>query len=323
MSDAYFAAVYHYVKICNLQILPTWLDGSKATSRKWEPFRQKTDDEKLAYFLQFPSGIAIRTGKINQNLEVIDFDDYPLYSAWLETLPADCQDIVSTLPLVQTPRPAFHLYYRCAAVQGNQKLAERPDEVALIETRGSGGYTIAPGSPLTVHKNGTPYLLLQGNFKHIPFITPEQRQLFFIHAKKFNLNPKMKTKEPFSAKKRFHQRRQLRVNLPPTAADDFCAKTSWEDILETFGWTIDHSLGGITYWRRPQKTFGHSATTNCDGSDRLYVFSSSTNLPSLKFLTKFAAYAHFQWNGHYAYAAFHLAKIGFGMTPTLPDDITI
>ena len=58
--------------------------------------------------------------------------------------------------VVQTKSGGYHVYYRCEQIEGNMKLANRPatpeeikatphlKEVVLIETRGEGGYVIAP-----------------------------------------------------------------------------------------------------------------------------------------------------------------------------------
>ncbi|RPI29821.1 MAG: hypothetical protein EHM61_00315 [Acidobacteria bacterium] len=66
----------------------------------------------------------------------------------------------------------MHLYYRADGVAGNQRLAfRRASEDAakvLIETRGEGGYVIAPGSPPACHPSGKSYQLRQGSFDAIP-----------------------------------------------------------------------------------------------------------------------------------------------------------
>jgi hypothetical protein len=55
--------------------------------------------------------------------------------------------LVARLVIVQTPKGGRHLYYRCATIAGNQKLAVSADRTVLIETRGEGGYAIIPPSP--------------------------------------------------------------------------------------------------------------------------------------------------------------------------------
>ncbi|WP_227469343.1 hypothetical protein, partial [Actinomyces sp. HMSC065F12] len=74
--------------------------------------------------------------------------------------------------------------------------------------------------------------------------------------------------------------------------DHYENTTTWNNILTPHGWTPVFTQGNTTYWRRPGKKTGISATTghNTD-RNRLYVFTTSTEfLPETPY-TKFAAYA--------------------------------
>ncbi|GIJ51297.1 hypothetical protein Val02_81830 [Virgisporangium aliadipatigenens] len=57
--------------------------------------------------------------------------------------------------------------------------------------------------------------------------------------------------------------------------DDYAGRHTWTDILRSDGWTEYYSQDGITYWTRPGKTTGISASTNALGTDRLHVFTTS------------------------------------------------
>ncbi|MFD0886737.1 phage/plasmid primase, P4 family, partial [Streptosporangium algeriense] len=73
--------------------------------------------------------------------------------------------------------------------------------------------------------------------------------------------------------------------------DDYNAKTTWDDILTPRGWRqLWTDSQGVTYWCRPGKTHGISATTGRDGLDNLYVFTTSTEFDAERPYSKFGAH---------------------------------
>jgi hypothetical protein len=95
--------------------------------------------------------------------------------------------------------------------------------------------------------------------------------------------------------------------------DEFNATARWADILVPHGWRFLRQQGRISYWRRPDKTEGQSATTNSLGTDRLKVFSSSTCFDPAQTYSKFAAYTklNFGDNG-WESATRELRRLGYG-----------
>src|SRR6202035_3340055 len=98
--------------------------------------------------------------------------------------------------------------------------------------------------------------------------------------------------------------------------DDFNRRASWPETLEPAGWRHVYNRGDVAYWCRPGKTRGVSATTNLAGSDRLYVFTSSTPFKPECSYSKFAAYAILHHAADFAAAAHHLATCGYGARST-------
>ena len=94
--------------------------------------------------------------------------------------------------------------------------------------------------------------------------------------------------------------------------DDYNRRMTWAQLLEPVGWTIVFERGDTTYWRRPGKAVGVSATTNHAGSDLFYCFSSSTEFQPETSYSKFGVYATFQHGGDFRKAALALAKRGYG-----------
>jgi hypothetical protein len=100
--------------------------------------------------------------------------------------------------------------------------------------------------------------------------------------------------------------------------DDYAARTSWNTILEGAGWKLHYTEDDITYWTRPGKPTGISASTNALGTDRLHVFTTSAPpLQGDESYSKMGAYAELYHGGDHSAAAGALAELGYG-TP-LPD----
>src|SRR5690606_19604685 len=86
--------------------------------------------------------------------------------------------------------------------------------------------------------------------------------------------------------------------------EDFNAHVTWAQILEPAGWREYYRSDDITYWTRPGKPSGISASTNALGTDRLYVFSTSAApLEGGESYSKFGAYATLYFGGDFAAAA--------------------
>jgi Domain of unknown function (DUF927) len=100
--------------------------------------------------------------------------------------------------------------------------------------------------------------------------------------------------------------------------DDFTSRTTWTELLSPHGWTDLYTRDGTTYWRRPGKKFGISATTNHRGADLLYVFTSSTEFEADKSYSRFGAYTVLNHGGDFQAAARELAKQGYGQQTSAP-----
>ena len=81
-------------------------------------------------------------------------------------------------------------------------------------------------------------------------------------------------------------------------------QTLWSDLLIPDGYTlVDTSSDGEQFWTRPGKTNGISATTNYNGSDLLFIFSTATTLSSGEGYTKFRYLVETKYGGDYSLAA--------------------
>ena len=298
-----------------LSSIPIRPDGSKAPASEWKPYQETapTSDEIENWFvgLYQDHGIGIVAGRASGNLEVLDFDDRLAYEAW-QTLLADVEPrLLNKLVLVETPSGGMHAYYRCDVIAGNQKLAQRKTDSGiktLIETRGQGGYVVAPGSPAACHPSGELYRFVQGDAQTIPTITAGKRELLLRTAKALT---------EYVPPERHQDVHSQPNGTGERPGDDYNQQATWDDILKPARWTPVLTRGGMTFWRRPGKADGSwSATTNYQGSDLLYVFSSNAAPfePGHAY-DKFGAYTHLNHDGDFSAAARALAEQGYG-----PDD---
>jgi P4 family phage/plasmid primase-like protien len=302
-----------------ISVIPVKRDGSKIPALDtWSPYMERfaTAEEIGQWFGRIPLGLGIVAGSISGNLEVLDFDDLELAAPWNELVEEECPGLTKRLVLIVTPRPGLSFWYRCEEpVAGNQKLARglRPDDdgtirlKALIETRGEGGYAVAPHSPVEVHKNRTPYRIAGGDPTEPPLITAAERDILLRCARTLN-----EAVEP-------EQERTVRAAYPERPAgelrpgDDYNARESFEAFLFARGWMVAKRRGDVAYMRRPGKDDGWSATLGKAAPGVLHVFTTSAApLEDGCNYDLFRAYAAYEHRGNLKAAARSLGAAGYG-----------
>lgn len=302
-----------------LSIIPIKPDGSKSPAVPWAPYQsvQPTPAQVEQWFADESRGLAVIGGPISGNLEWIDFDDRGVYAAYrAAAAEVGLGELVERIRMGYeefTPE-GVHLAIRCSELSGNTKLAARPDSAdsrkprALIETRGTGGYAIVAPSNGRVHSSGKAYRRMAGSFATIATVTPGERRALLDLAESFDEMPP--EEDPSTSPASVPTASSLRPG------DAFRARhadlAGWRSILEPNGWVLTHTRGNVGYWRRPGKSEGWSATTGHAGTDLLYVFSESTELPARKGLNPFTAYALLEHAGDFRKAAQALAEQGYG-----------
>lgn len=144
-----------------LSVLPIRADGSKAPALpSGHPYLYRRPDEAdmRRWFAGTPYGVGIVGGEPSGGLEVLDFEARSTFEGWSELIEAECPGLLARLPRVATPGGGVHVYYRTTQCGRSRKLARDEGGETLIETRGSGGYVVAPGSPAACHPSGGLYL---------------------------------------------------------------------------------------------------------------------------------------------------------------------
>src|SRR5262249_52022960 len=152
-------------------VIPIRGDGSKQPALKtWTPYqsRRATVAELDEWFDgREDRGVAILGGN---GLEILDFDQEDLFAQFATLVEEQAPGLLARLPQVRTPRPGMHVYYFCESAGRSQKLARDENGDTLIETRGEGGYVVAPPSPACCHHNQKPYEHVGGPDLFDPFI---------------------------------------------------------------------------------------------------------------------------------------------------------
>jgi hypothetical protein len=297
----------HYVR-SGLSIIPCLL--SKRPVVTWKPYQATRPAEIDVYRWFWPlkpvgEAIAIVTGAISGNLEVLDFDDPTLFPPWYTQV---LQAGIRGLPVVQTQSGGYHVYYRAPEVVGNQKLAGRPEckgrYKTLIETRGEGGYVLAPPS--------YGYTLQDSSLTAIPALTTQQRQTLLELARSFDQRPADPQPVQRHKPRTRHTRRARSGGLRP--GDDYNRRGEVFDVLEKHRWHLVRRTGEETHWRRPGKSTGTpSATFNYGGSNLFFVFSTNAvPFEPERSYSRFGVYAMLEHRGNYAAAARQLRALGYG-----------
>jgi hypothetical protein len=298
--------------------------GSKAT---WKPYRERlaTRAELAEWFkpgrAEYLCGIAVVCGAGSGGWETIDFDESDAGLAWWNKIKKSNRKLLSRLAFVISPRPGLHVHYRCSEVEGGHALArgyrinsetKKNELKVLVETRGEGNYIVVPPSPVQCHPSGQPYKLSPDrDLAEVQTITAEQRQLLIETAEGLN-----EFVRPTQARPPIRPPGPIKYSIGGRPGDDFNSRASWAEILEPHGWHLtDVFDGGTEHWCRPHKGGGISATVNYEGSDLLYVFSTSAEpFEERRGYTKFTAYAQLNHGGDFSAAAQTLRQQGYGRT---------
>lgn len=333
-----YAAAKAY-RLAGLSFIPIGTDGRKMPAfahlpevinpetgeshRRWGVLRERqpTADEIRSWFKgpavdEIP-GIGILGGAASGGLEILDVDSAETFEAFQKVLRKRLPRLLKKIVWVRSPRPGVHGYYRCSSPGRSQKLACRPvtdpatdrtTRKVLIETKGEGGYCVAPPSPPGCHVTGRRYRFLTGrDLTMIETLTDAERQSLLELAREFDEWPPAEAKTPPRRRYIIDVRDLYRMR----PGDIFDATADWDDILTPKGWQfIGEGPEESLCWCRPGKIGGTSATTNYGGSDLLYVFSSNAYpFEEERAYTKFHAFTLLFYFGDWSAAA-HAVRIG-------------
>ena len=344
MAIAQWEVVSHRPPACQValaaleagvSVLPIRPDGTKQPALLgWKRYQQDMPTQALVeeWFRLPQRGLALVTGQVSGGLIALDFDDLATYEAWLKHIRRE-QSLYALYEFIasgyeeRTPKGGRHLLFRCPAVfgegkrPGNQRLALRPVPEpqrfqVLAETREEGGIIIVDPSRGGVHPSGKPYVRTRGGVTTIRTITQQERTLLYDSVCEFDEMPPQPQRELSLVRRPCPPSRHAggsgTGNRPGDLFDNDPGVT-WESLLLPLGWQLVRmDERGEGYWRHPGKVGPkHSATTNADGSNRLFCFSASPGLPTERYLTRFEFYTWWYHGGNFSEAARVLAGRGY------------
>ena len=293
----------HEALDAGISVIPTRPDKRPALSQ-WAPYQTHLASVvQVDAWTEAGHNIAYVCGKVSGGLEALDFDQRDAYEDFAQLcMSAGLGDLLSKVVagyMERSPR-GVHLLYRCPDAR-TTKLARCNGSVA-IETRGEGSYIIAAPS--------AGYELVCGGVSSIVTLTAEERELLHDVARALS------EEGAETIKKQQREERGAQVvslfGEGERPGDEWARLHDWPEILEPHGWKRLWTRSGVTYWRRPGKKEGVSATTNYGDSGLLYVFSTSTGFEANRGYGKFGAYALLEHGGDFRSAARRLADEGYG-----------
>ena len=262
------------------------------------------------------SGIAVICGAVSGNLEVIDIDTKndvsgTLYQTIIDNIP---DLLLGKLKIIQTRSGGYHMYYRCTKIEGNQKFAMRAategelkqtphlSQVVLIESRGEGGYVIAPPSE--------GYKLISEN-KKINTIEESERELLLEILRSFNEVIEHTTYVP-----------KERTGFNKKPWEDYNERVDIVRLLSSHGWTKVNENSERIFFKRPGATESKTSGDYHKEKGLFKVFTTSSQFDVGKGYSPFGIYTLLEHNNNPSKAAKALIEAGYGEKASLiPEKI--
>ena len=293
------------------------IGDKKVPNIKWKEFQTKAmskEDFAKVYELPTTQGQGLCTGY--NGLEVIDVDlkilptlkaQQDFWKEYLQYLSDEIADFEEKFVIYKTINNGYHILYRCAEIQGNQKLAKlKESPEAIIETRGIGGYVFIYEKKVT-----------ELSYSDIKEISVKDREMILHISRLFDY------KEP--------EIQQAPEQIPTDSIAPWTEYNSKNTVWDVLGgeFKIVRRLKDRQVIKREGGTSDHSGYVY-ESSGYMYLFTTGTIYPAEKILSPFAIYAYKYHGGDMKEASRDLYKKGFGsrhINPIVagysPADITI
>lgn len=283
-----------------VSVIPTRADKRPAL-KEWTGYQSNImTEEEVDSLFTGAIGLGIVCGKVSGGLEVIDVDTKhdttgTLWEEFSRLLEDNLPDTYKELVIAQTKSGGYHIYYRCEAVEGNKKLANKLNREVLIETRGQGGYVIAPPT--------ANYTYLQGEPTNIPRISKEERDLIIKIARHFNELPEQQKTDRGA---------QTTYNNLSSPFEAYNTSGDVVGLLESKGWKVVSNRGERVNLLRGGSTDSKTSGNFHTRLRTLRIFSTSTEFDSERAYSPSQIFSLLECNGDNKLAYRRLLELGYG-----------
>lgn len=253
-------------------VLPVKADGSKSPWYAWKPYKEsRLTEGKLFELINNRScGLSVLGGESSGGLECLDFDrhkadDPDLFTKFKER----SKSLLDGLPIVSSPSNGVKVFWRYNPSYHKQSLplAVSSDGTSTLIELLSGKINLVPNGDPKAHKSGKPYTYLQGHLVDTPVIGLCRRCELISLAESLSIGIVRKD----VPKLEFDEHVEVKVTGSFFYHSLWSALTSWDDLLEPFGWSYE----GGGRWCRPDKDNG----TSGQSSDYVFTCYSSNAQP--------------------------------------------
>lgn len=303
-----WAAIEHYINE-GVSVIPIQENKVPFPRYEWKQYQRRIIQKEILFNdLDRLNSVSVATicGAVSGNLEIIDVDVKNKVEAGellFETIKLLYPELLERVRIHQTPSGGFHIVYRCTeAVPGSQKLASRPNipgatpkQLCFIETRGEGGYCVAPPA--------LGYTLVKPN--PIPVLTVIERDALIRCCKELDeiIEETVKPGRATAAESLIYD---------TTPFDDFNERCDPVQVADGEGWRVLPKRSGRFIWfTRPGKTTGVSMSFNLT-KRFFYCFTSSTDLQPDKGYTPANFMAAVRFGGDKKQLYDYLVSEGYG-----------
>lgn len=257
------------------------------------------------------TAVAIICGKVSGNLEVVDIDVkwFPGIDAKLfKDLSTLYPDLFNKLRIHSTPSGGYHLLFRTQepfVVPGNQKLAKRPatesellispkdKSKCFFETRGEGGYVLAPPS------------MGYGVYQDVPIpLLSEQERAQLINLC-LCYNEVVKEDKQY---KKEEDSDYYEVN----PFEDFNRSVEGSEILLNNGWVHHGSSGDYVHFSRPGSQSKGLHASFIKSKRIFYIFTTNSELENEKGYKPSSVLAVLNFGGDKSKTYQYLVERGYG-----------
>lgn len=310
--DRIRATAKEYIEKRGLSVI-TILDNKRPALFEWKTLQQRAIENPEDLFTgakvntKFPIyGLGVITGSVNGNLEVIDIDTKNdtkggIWKALKEEIENTLPDLIGQFLIVQTKSGGYHIYYRSESIEGNLKLANNPKGEAILETRGEGGYVVAPPTP--------DYTIIQGGYDSIPDITSEERDTLLSICRSLD---QQKKESPLIEQYFTHLPQISNPEDSPLEAYNKEGASVVVPLLVAHDWKEVERSGERIKLKRPGETTAHSSGDFHIGKNVFKVFSTSTVFDSGKGYSPASVFCLLECGGDWKLTYQRLLERGYG-----------